>query len=332
MRNTVAVLALMLISLLGLAPPFRLSHPFGLGSPLVAIADQPKASKPTSVKVAAVQVNGYDKGELPRDGFHPVKALLPYIARAGREEAELVVFPEDVLGHIKIPGPETKSIAAAAKANSIYVIVGCWEGLADGAFANQALLFDRKGEIVGRYAKTHRAVDHYGGDQPWQQPPAGKSRRWMLENDPEWEMREGSDLPVFDLDFGRVGIMTCYDGWFPEPPRVLSLRGAELIVWINGRRGVVEDFIVRSVMFQSHVAVVTANQAYGGGTMIGDGRSQILAQAPPRQEAYVSAAINLGRVRQMRARSRNFAQRRPELYRDLGSELVPPQAARQETR
>ena len=104
---------------------------------------------------------------------------------------------------------------------------------------------------------------------------------------------------------------------------MLSLRGAELVVWINGRRGTIEDFIVRSVIFQSHVAVVTANQAYRGGTMIGDGRSQILAQAPPRQEAYVSATINLGRVRQMRVKSRNFTQRRPDLYHDLVRELVP---------
>ena len=49
-------------------------------------------------------------------------------------------------------------------------------------------------------------------------------------------MQRGEDLPVFDLDFGRVGILTCYDGWFPESFRALSLKGAELIVWVNGRR------------------------------------------------------------------------------------------------
>ena len=130
-------------------------------------------------------------------------------------------------------------------------------------------------------------------------------------------MEAGTDLPVFDLDFARIGIMTCYDGWFPEPPRVLSLRGAEIVVWVNGRRGIVEDFIVRSTMFQSHVAMITANQSYGGGTMIGDGRNQILKQAPARQEAYITATINLARIRQMRSSSRNFAQRRPDLYGEL---------------
>ena len=79
---------------------------------------------------------------------------------------------------------------------------------------------------------------------------------------------------MFTLDSGlRVGILTCYDGWFPEPARALSLLGAECIVWINGRGGNVEDFIVQSTMFQSHVAMVATNQAYGGGTMIGGCRA-----------------------------------------------------------
>ncbi len=281
------------------------------------VADQTSSSKPNSVKVAAVQISGYDKGELPREDYDPSRAFVPYIDRAGRDGAQLVVFPEYVLGHIDVPGPATNRLAAAARANSIYVIVGCWEESADGTFANVALVFSRTGEIIGRYLKTHPAIDHFEGEEPWKNPPAGKSRRWMLEHDPEWIMQAGDALPVFDLDFGRVGIMTCYDGWFPEPARVLSLRGAELIVWINGRRGIVEDFIVRSIMFQSHVAMITTNQAYGGGTMIGDGRSRILVQSPPRQESYIIATINLARVRQMRSTSRNFAQRRPDLYGEL---------------
>ncbi len=278
-----------------------------------------------AVKIAAVQFSGYDKGDLPRGGYDPVAELLAYIDRAGSDDAQLVVFPEYVLGHIRVPGGETERLAAAAKRNSLCVIVGCWEDHADGTFANTALLFDRTGKIVGKYHKTHAAVDHYGGDEPWAQPPADKSRDWMLQNDPEWIMESGQDLPVFDLDFGRVGILTCYDGWFPEPARVLSLRGAELIVWINGRGGVVEDFIVKSTMFQSHVAMVTTNQAYGGGTMIGDLPARILARCPDRQEAYITATVNLKQIRRMCAGSRNFARRRPDLYGDLARPVADSQ-------
>jgi predicted amidohydrolase len=216
-----------------------------------------------------------------------------------------------------VPGPSTEKVAAAAKANSIYVIVGCWEVFGDDTFANTALIFDRSGKLLGKYRKTHAAVDHYEGSPPWNRPPAGRTRDWMVQNDPEWIMEAGKELPVFEFDFGTVGILTCYDGWFPEPARVLSLKGAELLVWINGRRGSVEDFIVKSIMFQSHVAMISTNQAYGGGTMIGDCAerpTQIIARSPDKQESYIVATINLEQIRQARASSRNFRQRRPDLY------------------
>ena len=272
------------------------------------------------VKVAAVQVNGYDKGDLCRDGYQPEDGFVPYIDRAGRDGVQLVVFPEYVLGRISVPGPETAKVSAAAKANSIYVTIGCWELFADSTFANSILIFDRGGKIVGKYRKTHPAIDHFDGSPPWARPPKGKSREWMLQNDPEWLMEAGKELPVFEFDFGRVGIMTCYDGWFPEPARVLSLKGAELILWMNGRGGSVEDFIVRSIMFQSHVAMIATNQAYGSGTMIGDNAKSstgLLGKCPNKEESYISATVNLKRIRQQRASSRNFQQRRPDLYGTL---------------
>ena len=289
------------------------------------------AESTESVKIAAVQVLGYDKSEMPREGFDPTEKILTYIDRAGEDEADVVVFPEYILGRIAVPGAETKRISAAAAANKIYVIVGCWEVFQDGTYANSALIFDRGGNIAGKYRKTHAAVDSFEGEPAWSKPPKGKSRDWFIQNDPEWAMQRGDDLPVFDFDFGRIGVLTCYDGWFPESFRVLSLRGAEIVVWINGRGGIVEDFIVKSVMFQSHVAMVTTNQAYGGGTMIGVPPSRILTQAPAKEEAYIVAEIDLSRIRQIRKSSRNFQQRRPDLYHPLshGSENVTPVAAHQ---
>lgn len=275
------------------------------------------AGLPGQVKIAAVQIDGYDKGEVPRPGFDPSESIIQYIARAGREHARLVVFPEYVLGRITIPSPVTQRIGEAAAANHIYVIIGCWEVREDGSFFNAALLFNPSGEIQGRYYKTHAAVDHFEGNPPWSQPPSSKSREWFIRNDPEWIMQRGKDLPVFKTDFGTIGILTCYDGWFSEPFRVLSLKGAELIVWINGRRGNVEDFIVKAEMFRNEIAMVSANQAYGGGTMIGQWPAQILAQCPPKQEAFIVATVDLARVRRARQSSRNQAQRRPDLYQSI---------------
>ncbi len=267
------------------------------------------------VKIAAVQLLGYDKTDLPRPGLDPTKAVVQYIARAAADGAQLVVFPEYVLGHIRVPGLETKTIAAAAAAGKIYVIIGCWEDYPDQTFANTALLFDRTGEIAGKYHKVHAAVDQWEGKPPWSEPPAGKDQQWFLTHDPEWKMKRGDRFPVFDLDFGKVGILTCYDGWFPESFRVLSLEGAEVLVWINGRQGAVEDFIIRSAVFRNEVAMVATNQAYGAGTTIAQWPSQILARVSSAKEAYLTATIDLKKIRRIRQFSRNAAQRRPELYR-----------------
>jgi predicted amidohydrolase len=262
-------------------------------------------------------VLGYDKTDVPRPGFHPHEGVVRYVEKAADDGAELVVFPEYLLGRISVPGPETKAISQAAAAGRIYVIVGCWELFDDGSFGNAALLFDRSGKIQGKYYKTHAAVDHFEGEPAWSRPPSGRDTDWFIRNDPEWIMNKGQDLPVFELDFAKVGILTCYDGWFPEPFRVLSLKGAEIVVWINGRRGSVEDFIVRTATFQSHLAVITTNQAYGAGTMIAQWPANILAFCPEKKEDYITATINLRRIRQARAASRNFQQRRPELYGEL---------------
>ena len=270
-----------------------------------------------AVKVTAVQVCGYDKGYVERPGFDPTKALVKYIHKASADGAQLVVFPEYVLGRIAVPGPVTQRIAEAAAAAKVYVIVGGWEVYADNSFANTALLFDRQGHIQGKYHKTHPAVDKFEGTPAYAHPPAGRSTEWFIQNDPEWIMKKGQDLPVFELDFARIGIITCYDGWFPEPFRVLSLKGAEIIIWINGRRGHVEDYIVKAAMFHNSVALVTANQAYGAGTMIADWPATIKAVCPPRKETCITATIDLRRLRNIRKHSSNYQQRRPELYGEI---------------
>jgi predicted amidohydrolase len=276
--------------------------------------------KAVQVKVAAVQMLGYDKTDVPRPGFDPGEAVVRYIERAANDKAQLAVFPEYLLGRISVPGPQTEQVSKAAAAGRIYVIVGCWEVFKDGSFANTALLFDRSGKIIGKYNKVHAAVDQFEGDPPWSKPPKGKDAEWFIRNDPEWAMKRGQDFPVFDLDFGRIGILTCYDGWFPETFRILSLKGAEILVWINGRRGNIEDFIVKSAMFQNELAVVATNQAYGAGTMIGQWPARILATCSEPKASYLTATIDVGQVRQVRKNSRNTQQRRPELY----GEIVKP--------
>jgi predicted amidohydrolase len=276
-----------------------------------------KAQWPDQIKVAAVQTGGYDKWLKIEEGCDPVASVVRYVKRAAKEDVQLLVFPEYHLGRIAVPGPETRAISKAVAEQGIYVIVGAWEVFDDQTFSSTALLFGRKGDIEGKYCKTHAAVDAYSGAPAYANPPADKDRQWFIENDPEWIMKRGQDLPVFDLDFGRIGILICYDGYFSETYRVLSLKGAEVVVWINGRGGSIQDYYVKTFMEQNHISMVCTNQNYGAGTMIAQYPNRIDAVCRTKGEGYVTGLIDLKRLRHARKNSRNFQQRRPELYQEI---------------
>lgn len=278
---------------------------------------QSAENPPEFVKVAAVQINGHDKPVLPHLEIDAVGKAIHYIEKAAQDSAQLVVFPEYYLGGITIPGKETMAISEAAARNRIYVVIGSWEMFNDSSFANAALLFGRNGKLLGKYYKTHAAVDSYEGEPPYSSPPKGHDRNWFLRNDPEWIMEKGQEFPVFDLDFARIGILTCYDGWFPESFRILSLKGAEILVWVNNRNGRVEDYIVRTAMHHNTVSMICTNKADGGGTMIADYPQEIKVHCPVAGENYISAILDLQRLRYAREHDRNAQQRRPDIYGEI---------------
>lgn len=262
-----------------------------------------------TVRVSAVQITGPWNWQVPTTAKNDTAAaIVPYIDRAGQDKADLVVFPELYLGMFRVPSPQTEAIAAAAKRNKLYVMVGCFEVTADGNYGNSTLIFDRDGVIVGRYFKAYQAV----GGAPYSWPP--------VANDPEWMMTPGEECPVFDLDFGRVGILTCYDGYFPEMFRLLSLKGAEIIIWPNARHGVVEDYIVRANVHQNYVHMVTTNKAIGAGTMIAEWPHGMKQQLTEAKEGYIIADLNLAQLRNSRVNAREFRQRRPGMFADLAKD------------
>jgi predicted amidohydrolase len=81
-------------------------------------------------------------------------------------------------------------------------------------------------------------------------------------------MVAGGSYPVFDLDFARVGIQTCYDGYFPEPMRALALQGAEVVLWPNSRGGNIEPDLVSASSFFNVVHIAAVNSANGGGSVV----------------------------------------------------------------
>ena len=271
------------------------------------------------IKVATVQV----PLEFDAEKMDAADLVTPWIERAGQDGVDLVVFPEYILGIFDLPGELTLKVGNAARAAKVNVVVGGWEKLPGyepvwppkpKTYANTALIFNRDGEIVGKYRKLYAAC----GDSPYCWPPKPDELG-------EWAMVWGEEMPVFDLDFGRIGVLTCYDGYFSPVWETLSLKGAEVIVWINGRPGI-EDYIVNSMSFMQCVAVVTCNNAKGQGAMICDYPARILALADKPGETYLTAPLNLLELRKQRRNNRMFHQRRPELYKEMLQEQKPWEA------
>ncbi len=156
----------------------------------------------------------------PREGtsiLEKCKLFEPLIAEAAQKRADLVVLPETLTyyGSGKkyvdqaepVPGSATRYFGQLAKKHDLHIVAGLLER--DGHLVyNVSVLIGPNGEIIGKYRKvTLPRGEIEGGITP------------------------GKDYPVFETRFGKVGMMICYDGFFPEVARELSNRGAEIIAW-----------------------------------------------------------------------------------------------------
>ena len=108
-----------------------------------------------------------------------------------------------------IPGGPTWNIVSRYAAKyKVNIIAGVVERDAEGCMHNSAFIADRQGRLAGIYRKVHLTV--------------GEADCGLIP---------GNEFPVFDLDFGKVGIMICWDNWFSESARLLKLNGAEIIAY-----------------------------------------------------------------------------------------------------
>ena len=168
---------------------------------------------PRKVRLAAVHFKPKD-GKTPMDNCRMYE---PLIAEAARQKADLVVLGETLtfVGLGKkyhevaepIPGPSTDYFGELAKKHNLYIVPGLLER--DGHLVyNVAVLIGPDGKVIGKYRKT-----------------------CLPRGEIEGGLTPGSEYPVFSTRFGKVGLMVCYDGFFPEVARELSNRGAEVIAW-----------------------------------------------------------------------------------------------------
>ena len=247
------------------------------------------------------------------------------IVTTSEDSTSLYPFMIDTTGASIFPGLAARSaalceekVAAIARKYGMY-IVACYVKPVGDAIYNTASIFDRSGAIVGAYNKTHLPPNEF------------------------WQIAPGDDIPVFQLDFGTVGIQICYDMMFPEVSRVLSLRGAEVVFHPTAGYGwydSIGEATLRTRANDGSFHLVTAkNYVFNGAgrSSVVDHWGQILADAGFYPDALVFADIDLDALKtqpdwfyptgmsgEARVRVRHDRERRPELYGTITTPVDDP--------
>ena len=155
-----------------------------------------------------------------------VERLKANIRRAASEGAELVVLQELHNGLYfcqtedtrlfdlaePIPGPSTETFGELAKELGIVLVLSLFERRVPGLYHNTAVVLERDGSIAGKYRKMHIPDD-----------PAYYEKFYFTPGDLGFE-------PI-DTSVGRLGVLVCWDQWYPEAARLMAMRGADLLIY-----------------------------------------------------------------------------------------------------
>ncbi len=169
---------------------------------------------PRTVRLATVHYRPHGRTS-PLDNCRQYDDL---VAAAARQQADLVVLGEVIpyvgLGRPfhevaePVPGgPCSEHFAALARRHHLHLVAGLVERDRHCIY-NVAALYGPDGQLIGKYRKV-----------------------CLPRSEEEAGLTPGNDYPVFDSKIGRIGLMVCYDGFFPEVARELTNRGAEIIAW-----------------------------------------------------------------------------------------------------
>ncbi|MHB9029950.1 MAG: carbon-nitrogen hydrolase family protein, partial [Candidatus Latescibacterota bacterium] len=241
-----------------------------------AALEKAGAPKPRLVRMATVKhrppAGNTTQGNL--EGF------AKYVGQAAAQKADIVCLPEGItlIGTGKtfvecaepVPGPTTEFLGKLARTHRMYIVAGILEREGVTVY-NTAVLLDRAGKLAGTYRKVclpREEVD--GGVTP------------------------GEEFRAFDTDFGRIGIMICWDVAFPEPARQLMLEGAEAIflpIWGGNTT------LARARAIENQVYLVSSS--YDMETGIFGLEGELMAGASEK-EPVVVVEVDLGKKKDWR--------------------------------
>ena len=241
------------------------------------------------------------------------------IKQAKEKAANIVIFPElSLTGYVckdltyelaePVPGPSTRLIEKEASRNDIHIIFGMLERStkAGAVLYNTAVLIGPDG-FIGKYQKAHLPTHS-----------VFEEKRYF---------RPGYAAPIFKTEIGNLGMIICYDIYFPEITRLLRLQGAQLIACISAspsvRRGFFEVLTAARAMentvflaFANLAGIEDGLQFWGGSRIIAPSGS-IIRQAKYDEEDLIMAKIDYSDLERVEVFVPALRDLRPEFFNKL---------------
>lgn len=223
-----------------------------------------------------------------------------------------------------IPGPSTERLSALAKAQDVVLVSSLFERRAAGLYHNTAVVFDRDGRMAGKYRKMHIPDD-----------PGFLEKFYFTPGDLGFQ-------PI-DTSVGRLGVLVCWDQWYPEAARLMALAGADLLLyptaigwdptdeqaekdrqrqaWVLSQRGhaVANGLPVLScnrVGFEPSPTGGSGIQFWGTSFIAGP-QGEFLAEAGTDEPTLLITEVDLGRSEAVRRIWPFLRDRRIDAYQDL---------------
>lgn len=284
----------------------------------------------SKLKVAVVQHACNDNYE------QNLQAGIDGIKNAAAQGADLVLLPELSMGRyfcIKedpanfdlaepIPGQTTEHLQHAARENKIVIVATIFEKRAKGLYHNTAVVIDKDGNLAGTYRKMHIPDD-----------PGFYEKYYFTPGDQGF-------IPI-DTSVGRLGVMICWDQWYPEGARIMALSGAEILLFPsaigwepdeqqqeNDRQRDAWITIQRSHAIANNLPVMVSNRIgmekseeidtlFWGSSFITGQQGEILKQAGTDEETVIVAELNLDRTEEVRRIWPYLRDRRIDQYEDI---------------
>ncbi len=224
-----------------------------------------------------------------------------------------------------IPGPSTERFGALAGELGIVLVTSLFERRAPGLYHNTAVVFERDGSMAGKYRKMHIPDD-----------PAYYEKFYFTPGDLGFE-------PI-DTSVGRLGVLVCWDQWYPEAARLMALRGADLLIyptaigwessdapdekerqknaWILSQRGhaVANGLPVVSVNrvgYEPDPSGVTGGISFWGNSFVAGPQGEMLAEAGNEGEDLLLVDIDLQRSEAVRRIWPFLRDRRTDAYGNI---------------